>query len=315
MLGGTLPLLSTFGFRVGKLKAIRKRSPPLRGLIHRSAGRYPRYGHREERSQTTELGGEIVLTGLQAHSRKQTTPQGPHGASSDLVIDASAFKVTVSGIEVPLTRTEYEILFALWGSPGRVLTYEMIAELVWGTCYGVDKRAIEVHVSRLRKKLGECGDSPRFIRNVRGVGYRCELPEVEVCSDRLVGKFKWDAEWNLIDADTSNSRHAPVTAENVMASPVPLPLEPGSVTDRSTLIDVTRLAVDLGIRRSTGFGRVKSRDGDFQEVDFTFDFQVRGGELTGIEMTITERSTGDFRKTPTAPVRNVTGAVQGRMID
>ncbi|HLP22420.1 MAG TPA: response regulator transcription factor [Microbacteriaceae bacterium] len=87
-------------------------------------------------------------------------------------------RVTVDGVEVLLTRSEFDLLAALIRSGARVRTKAELAEELRGddyTGYFIgehDKRAVEVHLANLRKKLGESSTTPRWIETVRGVGYR-----------------------------------------------------------------------------------------------------------------------------------------------
>jgi DNA-binding response OmpR family regulator len=90
-----------------------------------------------------------------------------------LVIDPSAREVLIDGGEVELTRIEFDILELLSGSPRRTFTREQLLEHVWGDWFG-DDHVIEVHMGKLRKKLGESASEPRHIRTLRGVGYRFE---------------------------------------------------------------------------------------------------------------------------------------------
>ena len=84
-----------------------------------------------------------------------------------------AREVKVDGGEVELTKIEFDILDLLSGNPRRIFTREQLLEQIWGEWFG-DDHVIEVHVGKLRKKLGESAASPRHIRTLRGVGYRFE---------------------------------------------------------------------------------------------------------------------------------------------
>jgi DNA-binding response OmpR family regulator len=90
-----------------------------------------------------------------------------------LQIDAAAHTVSVDGVPVNLTRREFDLLRALVEARGRVLSREFLLEHVWGyTAAGeIESRTVDVHVRRLRQKLGPAG--PR-IGTVTGVGYRLE---------------------------------------------------------------------------------------------------------------------------------------------
>lgn len=81
-------------------------------------------------------------------------------------------------VELSLTRTEFDILALLLSSPKRVWTRDILLRAVWGDDWASDYHLVEVHVANLRRKLGDNGKNSRFIRTVRGVGYRMEVPEV-----------------------------------------------------------------------------------------------------------------------------------------
>ncbi len=87
-----------------------------------------------------------------------------------ITIDRDRRKVWVKKKEVTLTNTEFELLTALAGARGRVLTRDMLLEKIWQNSY-VTPRTVDTHIRRLRAKLGRAG---RYIETVRGVGYRFE---------------------------------------------------------------------------------------------------------------------------------------------
>lgn len=84
-----------------------------------------------------------------------------------IAIDADRHVVTVSGIRIDLTATEFELLSQLMSQPERVFTREQLLSLVWGMADYSSSRTVDVHIAQLRSKLGPT--SP--IRTVRGVGY------------------------------------------------------------------------------------------------------------------------------------------------
>jgi len=90
-----------------------------------------------------------------------------------LQIDAAAHTVSVDGVAVNLTRREFDLLRALVEAGGRVLSREFLLDRVWGyTAAGeIESRTVDVHVRRLRQKLGPAGQR---IGTVTGVGYRLE---------------------------------------------------------------------------------------------------------------------------------------------
>lgn len=80
--------------------------------------------------------------------------------------------VTADGIRVQLTLKEFELLHTFMTSPGRAFTREQLLSSVWCEDFLGETRTVDVHVGTLRQKLGSCG---KYIRTVRGVGYRLEV--------------------------------------------------------------------------------------------------------------------------------------------
>jgi len=88
-----------------------------------------------------------------------------------LVMDPNRRRVTVDGDDVGLTPLEFEILLALARDPGVVLSRDQLMDRVWGYRDFAGGRVVDSHVARIRRKLGEDGNEPRFVRTVHGVGY------------------------------------------------------------------------------------------------------------------------------------------------
>ena len=79
--------------------------------------------------------------------------------------------------EIKLTAKEFDILALLITHPKRVFTYELIMELVWNEDYSYySRKAVNNHVSNLRKKLKVTQDSPDYIKSVVGIGYKFDVP-------------------------------------------------------------------------------------------------------------------------------------------
>ena len=91
---------------------------------------------------------------------------------SDLHIDFARRQVTLSGREVRLTQTEYNIVTVLAHHAGRVMTYAAIIRAVWGTTDDGSIKKLQVNMANIRKKLGERPGERRYISNELGVGYR-----------------------------------------------------------------------------------------------------------------------------------------------
>jgi two-component system, OmpR family, phosphate regulon response regulator PhoB len=86
-----------------------------------------------------------------------------------LVIDRAAHRVTLHGEEIPLTATEFKLLLTLVERQGRVQTRAQLLETVWEAQADIQTRTVDMHVQRLRSKLGEVGE---MIETIRGFGYR-----------------------------------------------------------------------------------------------------------------------------------------------
>lgn len=98
--------------------------------------------------------------------REKTTVQ----SFGDLTIDRERFVVGLKGNELNLPRKEFELLELLASQPGKVFTRNAILEKVWGEDVVVGDRTIDVHIRKLREKLGE-----EYIRTVKGVGYKFDF--------------------------------------------------------------------------------------------------------------------------------------------
>jgi two-component system alkaline phosphatase synthesis response regulator PhoP len=88
---------------------------------------------------------------------------------ADLRIDREAFLVYKNGQKVVLAKKEFELLYLLASRPGKVLTREQILKSIWDDSVIVTNRTIDVHIRKLREKLGE-----QYVGTVKGVGYKFE---------------------------------------------------------------------------------------------------------------------------------------------
>ncbi|MCL1693712.1 MAG: response regulator transcription factor [Actinomycetia bacterium] len=89
-----------------------------------------------------------------------------------LTLDNTTRIVTVDETPVDLTALEFDLLGALASAPGRVYSRGQLIEKVWGWDFFGDERIVDVHVRKIRQKIGDDPADPRFIATVRGVGYR-----------------------------------------------------------------------------------------------------------------------------------------------
>jgi DNA-binding response OmpR family regulator len=108
--------------------------------------------------------------------RAGRTDEDPVITVGDLVIDTRSYEVTVDGRPVELARKEFELLVALARRAGEVVSKRDLLSEVWQLPWGGSDRTVDVHVSWLRRKLGETAAHPRYLHSVRGVGVRLAAP-------------------------------------------------------------------------------------------------------------------------------------------
>jgi len=118
-----------------------------------------------------------VRTILRRTERGTGDPPAPVYALGDLELDAARHRVTVRGRAVALSTLELRLLQVLLDADGRVLSRDRLLDALYGSAEGdVTDRAIDVYVKRLREKLADDPDAPRYVATVRGVGYRAAGP-------------------------------------------------------------------------------------------------------------------------------------------
>ncbi len=98
--------------------------------------------------------------------------RAPSFRSGDLEVDFARQEVRLRGDRVDLTPTEYKLLYHLVRNAGHVLQHGTLLAKVWGREYVDEVDYLRVYVRRLRDKLGDDPDAPRYIRTERGLGYR-----------------------------------------------------------------------------------------------------------------------------------------------
>jgi DNA-binding response OmpR family regulator len=102
----------------------------------------------------------------------RSAPDSERIEAGGLVVDLGGREVTVDAEPVELTKTEFDILAAMAGTPGRVWTRLQLMQTVSGYAYEGYERTIDAHMKNLRKKLGDDPSEPRWIKTVWGVGYK-----------------------------------------------------------------------------------------------------------------------------------------------
>lgn len=140
----------------------------------------------EDYSQITalEMGGDDYITKpvkpavfnsrVKALLRRKSKPNLDSTNSrfevGNIFIDVEKFLVEVSGVKVDLVKKEFELLTLLASKPGKVFNRKEILDKVWGADIIVGDRTIDVHIRKLREKIG-----PDFIKTVKGIGYKLEF--------------------------------------------------------------------------------------------------------------------------------------------
>ena len=96
---------------------------------------------------------------------------------ADLIIDLDAHEATLGGEAIELTAKEFELLSYLASNEGKMISKRKLLAEVWHQPYGGGDKTVDVHLSWLRRKLGESANEPRFIHTKRGVGVRFVDPD------------------------------------------------------------------------------------------------------------------------------------------
>jgi DNA-binding response OmpR family regulator len=114
-----------------------------------------------------------LLARIQAVLRRtpRTTKESTILHAGPVSIDTDRRSTTLNGENLELTTTEFEILRILVANAGRVIPRERLMEMARGEAWAAFDRSVDVHISHLRKKLGDDSKRPQWIKTIRGVGY------------------------------------------------------------------------------------------------------------------------------------------------
>ena len=121
-----------------------------------------------------------VAARIRAMLRRTESPTQPDDKPielGELRLDPARREVTKDGEVLELSRKEFELLQLLMRNAGSVVTRERAIDEVWDTNWFGSTKTLDVHVSGLRRKLGDDSNEPRFLHTVRGVGFRFSSPE------------------------------------------------------------------------------------------------------------------------------------------
>lgn len=121
-----------------------------------------------------------LVARVRAVLRRFERPSAPSIISfEEVLIDASAMQLKVRGELTTTTATEFRLLDYLARHPGRVFSRDHLLDAVWGDARFVTPRSVDVYVRRIREKIETDPENPRYLKTVRGAGYRFEIPKVE----------------------------------------------------------------------------------------------------------------------------------------
>ena len=153
-------------------------APPFL-LVHGTGDLYVPSGQAVALKAAMEAQGNVVELLLIDGGGHSANPNAEVGGSvfGDLVIDERMRVITLAGQPLDLARKEFDLLLALAQRPGEVVTKRELLSEVWQQAYGGSDRTVDVHLSWLRRKLGESAAEPRYLHSVRGVGVRLVDPD------------------------------------------------------------------------------------------------------------------------------------------
>lgn len=119
-----------------------------------------------------------LVARVKAVLRRCEAPLAPASiVANELEIDANAMTLTVRGTVITTTATEFRLLHYLARHAGRVFTRDQILDAVWTETTYVSPRSVDVYVRKLREKIEQDPERPRYLKTVRGTGYRFEVPK------------------------------------------------------------------------------------------------------------------------------------------
>jgi two-component system phosphate regulon response regulator PhoB len=129
-----------------------------------------------------------LLARVKAVLRRFERPETPSSNAvltiEALEIDGNSMQLRVNGELVTTTATEFRLLDYLARHPGRVFSRDHLLDAVWGDARFVTPRSVDVYVRRIREKIEIDPETPRYLKTMRGAGYRFDLPKVQGVGNR-----------------------------------------------------------------------------------------------------------------------------------
>lgn len=127
---------------------------------------------------TKPFGTRELVARVKAVLRRFERPSTPSVIKfEEIEIDGNAMQLRVSGELVTTTATEFRLLDYLARHPGRVFSRDHLLDAVWGDARFVTPRSVDVYVRRIREKIEADAEAPRYLKTMRGAGYRFEMPK------------------------------------------------------------------------------------------------------------------------------------------
>lgn len=118
-----------------------------------------------------------LVARVRAVLRRFENPVVTNISTPDFQLDSDAVTLTVRGKVVDTTATEFRLLHFLASHPGRVFTRDQVLDAVWRDIAFVTPRSVDVYIRRLREKVELDPENPRYLKTVRGAGYKFEAPK------------------------------------------------------------------------------------------------------------------------------------------
>lgn len=127
---------------------------------------------------------EVVARVRAVLRRARKAGDVPVAGEPPLRVDIGTRRAFVRGVELEVTRVEFDLLHSMLVEPGRVYTRAQLIDNVWGDGFAISDRTVDSHIKSLRRKVAEAGGGPGLIETVRGVGYRIASAEGDEPSKR-----------------------------------------------------------------------------------------------------------------------------------